>query len=198
VPQEWHTTARELDFFDLKGAVEVLVSALRLLDEVAFRSVLRSPFHPTRAAELIGPRGEQLGIFGELDPEVADAAGLPARVAAAELDLDVLLTLARAPGLPEQGARYPAALLDVAFVLPEEVESAAVLATARSAGGELLESVRLIDVYRGYQVGEGRKSMAYALTFRSPERTLSDGEAIAARDAIAAAVAERHGGKIRA
>jgi phenylalanyl-tRNA synthetase beta chain len=119
-------------------------------------------------------------------------------VSVGELNLDELKALGAPPGLPEQGARYPAALLDVAFVLPDEVESSAVLATAHEAGGELLESVRLIDVYRGDQVGEGRKSMAYALTFRSPERTLSDGEALAARDAIAAAVAERHGGKIRA
>jgi phenylalanyl-tRNA synthetase beta chain len=197
VPQQWHTGSRELDFFDLKGALELVLRTLRVKG-VTFEERHEVPFHPTRAAGVFSADGVRLGLFGEMDPQAADRAGLPARVSLGEFDLEALLTLAGPTPAPEQGGKYPAVLLDVAFVLPDHVQSAAVLSTAEEAGGELLESVRLIDVYRGEQVGEGRKSMAFALTFRSPERTLNEGEAIAARDAIAAAVADRHGGMIRA
>jgi len=196
-PQHWHTSSRELDFFDLKGALEVVLKTMRI-EDVTFEERHETPLHPTRAAGVFGAGGVRLGVFGEMDPEAADREGLPARACVGEFDLEALLALAGPPRAAEQGGRYPAVLLDVAFVLEDKVESAAVLSTAVSAGGTLLESVRLIDVYRGEQVGEGRKSMAFALTFRSPDRTLNEGEALAARDAIAAAVADRHGGKLRA
>ncbi|HEX2149340.1 MAG TPA: hypothetical protein VHI31_04090 [Actinomycetota bacterium] len=82
--------------------------------------------------------------------------------------------------------------------MPEKVDARSLLSTASGVGGPLLESVRLIDVYRGEQVGEGNKSIAISMTFRSPERTLADGEALAARDAIAKAIEQRHGGRVRA
>ncbi|MGQ0678503.1 MAG: phenylalanine--tRNA ligase subunit beta [Actinomycetota bacterium] len=196
VPQNWHSVARELDFFDLSGALEVILTTLRI-DNVHFEARPSAPFHPLRAAAMVGPAGEYLGMIGELDCEVSDRAGVPARSCVGEIDLESLIALAGEPNAAEHHARYPAALLDIAIVLPEQVESGAVLATARFAGGELLESIRLLDVYRGEQVGEQSKSLAFALTFRSPERTLNDGEALAARDAIAKAVFEAHGGRVR-
>ena len=89
-------------------------------------------------------------------------------------------------------------LLDLAVSVPEDVPAAAVLATARAAGGTLLEDVRLFDLYRGGQVGEGRKSLGLSLSFRRSDRTLKEEEALAARDAIAAAVSAGYGGQIRA
>ncbi len=115
-----------------------------------------------------------------------------------ELDLAALIEVGEKLGAAPQIGKYPPTLLDLAVALPEEVASADVIATARSAGGPLLESIRIIDVYRGEQVGAGRKSLAFSLTFRSPERTLNENEAIEARDAIAAAIGAEHGGVLRA
>jgi phenylalanyl-tRNA synthetase beta chain len=196
-PQQWHSAARQLDFYDLKGAVEVVLKTLSSRD-ASFEERQETPFHPTRAAGLFSGDGARLGVFGELDPQAADAAGVPARFSAGEFDLDALLALAGEPLAPPEPSRYPAVLLDLAVVVPERVEARSLLDTARAAGGALLEGVRLIDVYRGDQVGAGNKSVAISMTFRSPERTLGEGEALEARDAIAKALGERFGGRVRA
>lgn len=196
-PQEWHSPERELDFFDLKGVLEVVLQTLSVRD-AEFEERQEVLFHPTRAAGLFAGDGTRLGVFGELAPESADRAGVPARFSVGEFDLDALLALVGAPLPPPEPSRFPAVLLDLAVVVAEKVDSRSLLNTARGAGGPLLESVRLIDVYRGEQVGAGNKSVAISMTFRSPERTLADGEALEARNAIAAAIEQNHGGKVRA
>ena len=196
-PQEWHSPERELDFFDLKGVVEVVLQTLSIRD-AEFEERQEIPFHPTRTAGLFAGDGTRLGVFGELTPEAADRAGVPARFSVGEFDLDALLDRAGAPLPPAESSRFPAVLLDLAVVVSEKVDSRSLLNTARTAGGPLLESVRLIDVYRGEQVGPGNKSMAISMAFRSAERTLADGEALEARNAIATAIEQRHGGKVRA
>lgn len=199
-PQQWHSPARQLDFFDLKGVVEVVLRSLHIGD-VTFQPGGGRPFHPARTAVMFAPGGRRLGILGELDVAAAGRLGIPVRMSAGELDLQALVELAEPPGSAQAApvtGRFPAVLLDLAVSVPEEVPAAGVLATAQQAGGELLESVRLIDVYRGDQVGQGRKSLALSLTFRSPDRTLNEQEAIAGRDAIASALEGRYGGKVRA
>jgi len=196
-PQEWHSPARELDFYDLKGAVETVLRTLSIRD-ASFEERQESPFHPTRAAGLFAADGTRLGSFGELQPQVADRAGVPARFGVGEFDLDAMLPLAGEPLPPPDPSRFPAVLLDLAVVVPDAVDSKSLLTTAEAAGGSLLESVRLIDVYRGEQVGSGKKSIAIAMAFRSPERTLGEGEAIESRDAIAKAIVDRYGGRVRA
>jgi phenylalanyl-tRNA synthetase beta chain len=196
-PQQWHSPARHLDFFDLKGVLEVVLQTLSIRD-VKFEERQEIPFHPTRAAGIFSADGTRLGVFGEVEATAADRAGVPDRFSLGEFDLDALLALAGDPLPPPEPSRFPAVLLDLAVVIPEKVDSRTLLDTARGAGGPLLESVRLIDVYRGEQVGAGNKSIAFSMTFRSPERTLGDGEALSARDAIAKAIEQRHGGKVRA
>jgi phenylalanyl-tRNA synthetase beta chain len=196
VVQEWHTPERDLDFYDLKGVVDLLLAGLRVAG-VAWEPVEDAVLHPTRAASVrAGDR--TLGHAGELSPEAAARYGLPHRAYVAELDLEALLALATAPIEVAEIPRFPSVLLDLAVSVPEAVPAAAVLATARAAGGALLDDVRLFDVYRGGQVGEGRKSLGLSLSFRRADRTLKEEEAIAARDAIAAAVSGEHGGQIRA
>jgi phenylalanyl-tRNA synthetase beta chain len=116
---------------------------------------------------------------------------------AAEVDLDVLLQHASAPAGPELSS-YPVAKVDVALVVPDEVTVAELTATLREGAGDLLEQVRLFDVYTGDQVGEGKRSLAFALRFRAPDRTLTDDEVKAARDTAVALAAERHAAVQRA
>src|SRR6267378_94140 len=190
-PQEWHTPSRELDFFDLKGVVEMLMEGLRI--DYTFGPTTRDPFTRGRTAALVAPGG----AFGELTPATAERYGFTNRVVAAELELGKLLELARDPAQAKEPTRFPPVLLDLAVVVPEAVEAAEIMELARSAGGPALVDVRVFDVYRGEQAGEGRKSLALSLTFLRPDRTLTQDEAVAARDAIAAALLKRLGAEVR-
>lgn len=148
------------------------------------------PWHPGRCAELATADGVLLGHAGELHPRVVAAFGLPERTAAVEIDLSGLLAAAPPRGSVTAISSYPVAKEDVALIVAEEIPSAAVEAALRRGAGPLLESVQLFDVYTGAQVGRGRKSLAFALRFRAPDRTLTDAESGAARDAAVAAAVE--------
>jgi phenylalanyl-tRNA synthetase beta chain len=195
VPQEWHSGSRELDFFDLKGVVELVLDTLNI-PAPSFMEHGSPPYHPTRSAQ-VRSGDVSLGVFGEAGPELAAKLDLPSRIYMGEFDLDALLFLASTSRVAGEQAKYPAVLLDIAMSVPEGVRAADVIDTARSVGGDHLENLRLIDVYRGGQVAEGNKSLAITLSFRSPERTLTEAEALLARDAIISAISERHGGRIR-
>jgi phenylalanyl-tRNA synthetase beta chain len=145
------------------------------------------------------PREWLAGHAGELHPRVIQAFGLPARTCAVELDLSVLFTAAEGNG-PVQAPRlsaYPLATQDVALVVDEATPAAAVEAALVAGAGGLLEDVRLFDVYTGAQVGERRKSLAYTLRFRAPDRTLTAAETSAARDAAVAEAGRRVGAVLR-
>jgi phenylalanyl-tRNA synthetase beta chain len=146
------------------------------------------------------------GHAGELHPRVVQALRLPGRTCAAELDLLVIEAAAAAlgPAAAPVVSTYPVATQDVALVVPAAVPAAqveaALVAGAAAAGGDgssLLEEVALFDVYTGAQAGEGRKSLAYTLRFRAPDRTLTDEEVTAARDAAVAEAARRTGAVLR-
>jgi phenylalanyl-tRNA synthetase beta chain len=173
--------------------------------ELAPRAAAEAPWHPGRCAALYvrddRGGGERLaGHAGELHPRVIAAYGLPPRTSAFELDLGVLAEVAatadpvRGPALPA----YPLATQDVALVVPAEVPAADVVAALRAGAGDLLEDVRLFDVYTGAQLGEGRKSLACTLRLRAADRTLTAAEATQARDAAVAEAARRTGAVLRA
>ena len=174
--------------------------------ELTVRADRHAPWHPGRCAALYAPRpagdgegdggGEVLvGHAGELHPRVIKAYGLPDRTCAMELELRRLGEpgVVRAPLV----SPYPAAAQDVALVVDEGVPAAEVEAALRDGAGELLESIRLFDVYTGEQVGEGRKSLAFGLRFRAPDRTLTAEEVTASRDAAVAVAVERTGAVLR-
>jgi phenylalanyl-tRNA synthetase beta chain len=191
----WWGEGRVVSWADAVDAVRAVADVLGL--EVTASSVELAPWHPGRCAELsVG--GEVIGHAGEVHPTVCQAFGLPKRTVAAEVDLDLLIEravhLRKAPSF----SSYPVAKEDVALVVDASVPAAAVEAALREGAGDLLESIRLFDVYTGDQVGAGKKSLAYALRFRAPDRTLKEGEAAAARDAAVALAAERTGAVQRA
>ena len=148
------------------------------------RAAGAGPYHPGRTAELLLD-GRRVGLAGELHPRVLARLDLPPRTCAAEANLDVLVAAAAAQG-PRPAplvSPFPPASVDVAVTVGSDVPAIEVEAALRRGAGDLLESVRLFDVYAGPQVGEGRRSLAYALRFRAPDRVLTGPEILAARDA---------------
>jgi phenylalanyl-tRNA synthetase beta chain len=187
---------RPVDWADAVGAVLAMGRALGLA--LATRPVEWGPWHPGRCAEVVLD-GSRVGFAGELHPRVIARLGLPAGTVAAECNLDIVVAAAVAAG-PVAAPRispYPPASVDVALVVEAGVAAALVEAALREGGGELLEEVRLFDVYAGPQVGEGRRSLAYSLRMRAPDRTLTDSEVLAARDAAVAEAGRRHGAVLR-
>jgi phenylalanyl-tRNA synthetase beta chain len=187
-PAGWWGSGRPAGWGDVIDAVHRVTRDVGV--EVEVRRGDHTPWHPGRCAEVV-LAGAVIGYAGELHPRVIKEYGVPPRTAVAEIDLDALLAAARSITPAPRFSTYPVAKEDVALVVDESVPSADVAASLREGAGDLLESVRLFDVYSGEQIGEGRKSLAFALRLRAPDRTLTEAEIAAARDgAIARAVAD--------
>ncbi|WP_326691868.1 phenylalanine--tRNA ligase subunit beta [Streptomyces sp. NBC_01795] len=168
--------------------------------ELTVENARFAPWHPGRCAALhVVLDGERVlvGHAGELHPRVLKALGLPERSCAMELDLDLVERAGAGPVRAPRVSTFPVATQDVALVVDAAVPAADVESALRAGAGELLESLRLFDVFTGEQLGAGRKSLAYALRFRAPDRTLKAEEASAARDAAVAAAVERTGAALR-
>jgi phenylalanyl-tRNA synthetase beta chain len=202
----WWGAGRPAGWQDIIEAARVVLRASNVPFDV--RSDQHEPWHPGRCAALFAQardgREQLVGHAGELHPRVTAAFDLAPRSCAMELDLSVIETVAVAAG-PAQAPRispYPVATQDVALVVPAtvpaaDVEAALVAGVVSSGEPDLLEEVRLFDVYTGAQAGEGRKSLAYTLRFRAPDRTLTVEETTAARDAAVAEAARRVGAVLR-
>ena len=175
------TEGPDLDFFDLKGVVEALLARLHVAGAV-FESAEHPTFQEGRTAKILLEDPERsseqsvvLGFLGEIDPVVRDGFGLPdRRVAAAELDLEVLLAHVPETWFVEPITPYPAALQDLAVIVEDQVPAGTVEKLIAESGGFLLKDVSLFDVYRGDPVPEGKKSLAFALSFQAPDKTLRD------------------------
>ncbi|HEV7171440.1 phenylalanine--tRNA ligase subunit beta [Pedococcus sp.] len=161
--------------------------------ELTVRSTDVAPWHPGRCAELTLADGTVVGYAGELHPKVASALELPARTVAGELDVDVLVAATGTPLQASTLSTYPVAHTDVALVVEESVPAAEIESALRAGAGGSLESVALFDLYRGEQTGAGKKSLAFRLTFRAPDRTLTTDEVSALRDTAVASAAARTG-----
>jgi phenylalanyl-tRNA synthetase beta chain len=195
-PQTWGTAEPpRAGFFAAKGLLGAALDAVRVAWEV---EPATEPFlHPGRTARVIA-RGEDVGWIGELHPIVARTWDLDQGAALFEIDLDRALDHAEAVPQYLDLTSFPALHLDLAVALPEDVPAATVVATVREAGGDLLADVRVFDLYRGEQVGAGRKSLALALSFRAPDRTLTDEVVGPLRHRIVEALREALGGELRA
>lgn len=158
------------------------------------RAAQHLPWHPGRCAEvLVG--GTVVGHAGELHPAVVERCGLPKGTCAVELDLDAVPITESLPA--PRVSPFPAVFQDLSIVIDAGVPAQDVIDAVRDGAGELLEDVSLFDVYTGPQVGAGRKSLTLALRFRAADRTLTEDEASAARDAALAAAADRVGAVLR-
>ncbi|MDP9614600.1 MULTISPECIES: phenylalanine--tRNA ligase subunit beta [Streptomyces] len=168
--------------------------------ELIVRQDQQDPWHPGRCAALLAlVDGEEIlvGNAGELHPRVTKALGLPERTCAMEIELDRLERAGTGRVEAPHVSTFPVATQDVALVVGASVPAAEVETALREGAGELLESLRLFDVFTGEQLGEGKKSLAYALRFRAPDRTLTAEEIAASRDAAVAVAADRTGATLR-
>nr|PZN41849.1 MAG: phenylalanine--tRNA ligase subunit beta [Bacillota bacterium] len=183
-PKTWDQPARPVDFYYLKGVVEHLLDSLGVPREAWRLEAGTVPFfHPGRTA-LLFVGGEEVGCLGELHPDVQAAWDLPGRAYLAELRwAPIVEAVTEAPGYTPV-PRYPAVGRDVAMVIGQEVPAARVEAAIRQAGGDLLEEVRLFDLYQGPPVPPGKRSLAYSLTYRAPDRTLTDAEVEAVHNRV--------------
>ena len=172
------------DFFDLKGVVEELLEKLSATDGVSFEPTKERPYlHPGRQADIV--KGKlKLGFIGQVHPEVGDNYDIKADCYVAVLDMNMLTTLSSFDRKYEGVAKFPAITRDLALVMDKSIFVGDIEKVIKKNSGKLLESVKLFDVYEGEQVGEGKKSVAFSLTFRDKTKTLEDKDVTTAVDKL--------------
>jgi phenylalanyl-tRNA synthetase beta chain len=189
-PTGWWGKGQPVSWSDAVQVGRTVANAVGV--EPVLRNVELAPWHPGRCAEF-SVDGKVVGHAGELHPKVCQAFGLPARSGAVELDLDALIAAGPSSVAATPFSSYPVAKEDVALIVPADVAAADVEAALVEGAGALLESIRLFDLYTGEQIGAGKKSLAFALRFRAPDRTLKENEVAEVRQAAVQVAVERFG-----
>ncbi|GAB6181144.1 phenylalanine--tRNA ligase subunit beta [Desulfotomaculum defluvii] len=191
----WNQSARQMDFFFMKGVVEQLLQALGVPD-VVFKRHQDPSFHPGRCAS-IETNGQVLGVVGELHPNVVENFELPGRTVAMKLDLQVLAQTDR-PVKQYQGLpKFPTVERDLAVLVKQEVLAADMLSIIQKAAGNLLKETEIFDLYQGTQVPEGYKSVAFSMKFQALDRTLTDEEINDKMQRIIKSLAAQTGAELR-
>ena len=197
LPPAWDSKNQpELDFFDLKGILENLLEVLHI-DQAAFTPFVHPAFHPGKCAEVRA--GEKvLGVMGELHPLVKEKFDfLNPPVLAADIDLELLIDCAAGRYEVSPLPIFPPVLEDLAVVVDEVTPASEVEAVIRQGGGQRLKAVRLFDIFRGDQIGAGKKSLAYSLTYQADDHTLSSDEAAQIRQKIIRQLEQVLGARLR-
>lgn len=192
----WAYGEEEYNFYYLKGVIENILTNLGIAD-YSFKQINTiSWFHPGRTAQLIiGDR--EAGTLGEINPLVLDKYGIDQRVVAMQLDLELVIALAQDRPIYQAIARYPALSRDLAVVVPEKIAADKIAGIIARVGENLLRQIRMFDLYRGKQVMEGYKSLAYSLTWQADDRTLTDEEVNALHQEIEVALSRELGADLR-
>jgi phenylalanyl-tRNA synthetase beta chain len=193
-PRQPGRAAEAYGLSEALDAVQVIASAAGV--EIDVVQGQRAALHPGRTG-VLSVRGAEVGYVGELHPEVSSDADLPGRAVVLELDLDGILELAGTGVVAESLSTFPAATQDVSLVVPAALAAGDLREALVEGAGELLESLRLVDDYRGEGLPDGSKSLTFALRFRAPDRTLTAAEATEAKLAGVAVAAERFGATLR-
>jgi phenylalanyl-tRNA synthetase beta chain len=185
-----------MDFYDLKGIFEALLQALHI-EGVRYEPVHYPVFHPGKCARAL-LEDRQIGVLGEMHPQVREHYDLPATpLQAAWFDLHTLLDLIPERTAAQHVSVFPPVLEDLAVVVDENIPAERVESLIRQAGGKTVAAVRLFDVYHGDQIGAGQKSLAYSLTYQAAERTLSDKDVAQIRQRIVRRLEQELGAKLR-
>lgn len=191
----WCTCRDNVDFYDMKGVAEGLLSKLQLTDYKLIHYPV-SYLHPGKSCA-IEAEGKVIGWFGEVHPLTQEAFGLGQEAYLLELEIEPLVASATAVPKYRHLPKYPSMSRDIAVVVPQEVTNAELEQVIRKHAGELLTDVKVFDIYTGKQVAEGCKSMAFNLTYQAADRTLTDAEVDASMKKVIAEVAEAYKAKLR-
>jgi phenylalanyl-tRNA synthetase beta chain len=184
-----------VDFYDLKGIISALMEELHIRMDV--EPTVHPTFHPGKCARIL-VRDQQIGVFGELHPlvhELYDFSSSP--VEAAELNMDLLISLIPDSYDMQLVSAYPPVLEDLALVVDEDIPAGRVAAVIQQGGGRIVTNITLFDVYRGEQIGKGKKSLAYSLTYQSADKTLTDNDVSQVRQRIIRRLDQELGAKLR-
>lgn len=193
---------KDEDFFTLKGSIIELLEKLGIGNLEFIPEKEYGTYHPGRCARIVtkevsyGPNGPEeefveLGIMGEVHPDVAEKYGIGVRCYTAELFFNVVTEMANLEKVYTPLPKYPATSRDIALVVDEAVSVGDIEKTIKGAGGKLLRKIELFDVYRGHQVEEGKKSVAFALTYRHDDKTLTDDDVNVVHNKILKALKEK-------
>jgi len=188
-------SGKDADFFNLKRAIEVMLASIKV-SGYTFERHQNNTFHPGRCAKIL-LEGKDVGIIGELHPDVLENYEIDKKVYIAEMDLDLLFkhssrTIKFSP-LP----KFPATERDLALIVKDDVPAGHIIETIKEIGGQLLEKVELFDIYKGDQIPEGCKSIAFSLTFRDMKKTLTDTEVNNLHEKIKSRLAKKFKGDLR-
>lgn len=186
----------DVDFFVLKGIVEKIFERVGLGGHKYLADEENTSFHPGRCADILCDN-KYLGTIGEVHPQVLSNYGIGKRVYIAEIDLDTVYSLANDTIIFKSLPKYPAITRDIALVVEDKVEVASIEEVIMDNAGGLVEACRLFDVYKGDQIGQGYKSVAYSIVYRSLEKTLTDDDVVAVHDKILAQLKARLGAELR-
>ena len=199
-PSGWQKAdTAAMDYYDLKGVVEDLLESLHIAD-VNFKPGDHPSYHPGKCALILAGE-QQLGVMGEIHPAVRERYDwgdtFKAPILAADINLDLLLSLIPELSRTKDIPAFPAVVEDLAIVLDETIPAVDAEKLIRQVGGKLLADLQLFDLFRGGQIGEGKKSLAYRLTYQAPDRTLTDSEVAQVRNRISKRLDQELGAKLR-
>ncbi|WP_066640334.1 phenylalanine--tRNA ligase subunit beta [Desulfolucanica intricata] len=196
LPQAWNKPAVEMDFYYLKGVLESLFDTIGLDKVVFIPEESGHSYHPGRTAA-VHLAGKQIGIIGEVHPDVLENYNLPERVIACEINLTEVFAAGGKVKKYQSLPRFPGVDRDLAVVISREVPVQELFKVIRAAGGKLLRLVKLFDVYSGKQVPEGYQSLAFALNLQADDHTLTDTEINETVENIKSALAKELGAELR-
>jgi len=185
-----------VDFYDLKGIVEELLHTLGIKEYTVEKESQNPSFHPGRTAKLY-VNGKELGIFGEVHPAVLENFEIGIRSYVAMLDFNLLCNASNLNVKYKPLPKYPAVTRDISMLVNEQVMVKEIETVIKKCSGKLLEELKLFDVYKGKQIPEGMKSVAYSIVFRAADRTLTDEDVNHVFDKIVKALQENLGAQLR-
>ncbi len=184
------------DYLELKGVVENVLNALGIDNGIFIRESENPSFHPGKTAAL-KLRNKISGVLGEIHPDVSENYGIDTRCFVAELNLDMLMECAKIDKKHKALPKFPAVTRDIAVLVDDRVLVQEIEDTIKKQGGGILESAKLFDVYKGSQIPEGKKSIAYAITYRHADKTLTDTEVNKVHDKILRSLEHKLGAELR-
>lgn len=187
----------DCDYLDLKGIVENVIDGLGIIKSSYLRESENPSYHPGKTAKVTVGKAQHAGVLGEIHPDVTENYGIDVDCFVAEIDLDVLFDNAKLEKKYKVLPKYPAVTRDIAMLVEDAVLVQDIEDTIKRAGGNLVEKIKLFDVYKGAQIPEGKKSIAYAIAYRDPKKTLEEKDVTKVHNKILSSLEHKLGAELR-